>query len=76
VHTGALLLWLSFLYVIVTFKDIVQKRQDFVIVPRGEMASTSYDRYDDITDLLGDSIHVSLSADNLSELDQDGILEL
>lgn len=33
-------------------------------------------RYDDITDLLGDSIHVSLSADNLSELDQDGILEL
>lgn len=35
-----------------------------------------YHRYDDITDLLGDTIHVSLSADNLSELDQDGILEL
>lgn len=35
-----------------------------------------FSRYDDITDLLGDTIHVSLSADNLSELDQDGILEL
>ncbi|CAI6362979.1 unnamed protein product [Macrosiphum euphorbiae] len=72
---GALLLWLSFLYVVITFKDFVQKRSDFVIVPKGQ-ASTSYDQYDDITDLLGDSIHVSLSADNLSELDQDGILEL
>ncbi|KAL4089322.1 hypothetical protein QTP88_024376 [Uroleucon formosanum] len=72
---GALLLWLSFLYVVITFKDFVQKSSDFVIVPKGQ-ASTSYDQYDDITDLLGDSIHVSLSADNLSELDQDGILEL
>lgn len=35
-----------------------------------------FHRYDDITDLLGDTMHVSLSADNLSELDQDGILEL
>jgi hypothetical protein len=33
-------------------------------------------RYDDISDLLGDSVQISLSADNLSELDQDGILEL
>ncbi|VVC31406.1 Transmembrane protein 72 [Cinara cedri] len=72
---GALLLWLSFLYIIVTFKDFLQKRSDFVIVPKGQ-ASTSYDQYDDITDLLGDTIHASLSADNLSELDQDGILEL
>lgn len=42
-HTGALLLWLSFLYVVITFKDFVQKRSDFVIVPKGQ-ASTSYDQ--------------------------------
>ncbi|XP_025414132.1 uncharacterized protein LOC112686158 [Sipha flava] len=72
---GILLLWLSFLYIVVTFKDLVQKRSDFVIVPKGQ-ATTSYDQYDDISDLLGDSVQISLSADNLSELDQDGILEL
>ncbi|XP_050429482.1 uncharacterized protein LOC126838808 [Adelges cooleyi] len=72
---GGLLLWLSFLYLIITFKDSVHRRSDFMFVSRGE-TSTAYDQYDDITDLLGDTIHVSLSADNLSELDQDGILEL
>lgn len=43
VSTGALLLWLSFLYIVMTFKDLVQKRSDFVIVPKGH-ASTSYDQ--------------------------------
>ncbi|XP_050532820.1 uncharacterized protein LOC126900866 [Daktulosphaira vitifoliae] len=72
---GALLICLAMLYLVMTFKDSAHKRSDFIILSRGE-ASTSYDQYDDITDLLGDTIHVSLSADNLSELDQNEILEL
>uniref|UniRef100_A0A0A9X5R3 Transmembrane protein 72 n=1 Tax=Lygus hesperus TaxID=30085 RepID=A0A0A9X5R3_LYGHE len=77
---GLQLLVLAGLYLLLTYRANQQSK----VIPSPRLLNNSnspsqednFDKYDDITDVLDDGLPAPLLNDNLSELDQDTILEM
>ncbi|KAL1139941.1 hypothetical protein AAG570_006918 [Ranatra chinensis] len=79
IFSGVQLLMLAGLYLILTYRNC--RNQNIPTAPRllhshSPSQEENYDKYDDMTEVLDDSLPTPLITDNLSELEQDTILEI